>query len=123
MDQHLITELRKLKADGATSILAHWSGGGDSGGVEDVYAIPVAKKLTITPLVQEWMEGHMPMDGWWNNDGGYGNAAVNLVTWEVTIDHYFYVQTEEIDLEASGTTKLDIEDSDFSKELAGLTNG
>jgi len=139
----IMAMLVALKIDSAN---AHWSGGGDEGGVESVTAMrgkddvsPELKNAVISvervvtssrmtdrkdrngyPVYEdvtavekesvsldqaiehlaEDLWSHYGEDGWWNNEGGYGDLDFDVTEKKMKYAHYNYTQEEHLSSEA-----------------------
>lgn len=99
-----------LKARGITTVSIEYDGEGDSGQVNDIQAFdgkqqPVSLDQPVTLAIHKpeeptayatlrealddfaWTILGIYHDGFWNNDGGFGNIAIDTSKARVTIDH------------------------------------
>jgi hypothetical protein len=95
-----------LEALKVVKVLVTWNGGGDSGGIESIEASDKAGKevkldvpFTLGGKLNEVIENFC-MDwvdnkgsaGWYNNEGGYGEATFNVEDRTISIDHSNFEQ-------------------------------
>lgn len=108
----MISELTKLRDAGYIKLIIRYSGGGDSGDIDEVLAedaggneqyineIDNIDKEAISDYVYyNLLEG---IEDWYNNDGGYGEIEVDLNTLEYSISNNIRVYDVE-SYEHSGT--------------------
>jgi hypothetical protein len=85
-----------------TRIRAVYSGGGDEGGVDQIFLTRKdsgEEKLTFKS--NGWEEASCAAmdatcvnhDGWWNNEGGFGEVIFNLASKRAFVSHNYYEQT------------------------------
>jgi len=107
MDQRQNKALSKLAKlapkyikDGYTVIHTCYSGCGDSGEVTEVYATTDSNEIhTFNYKDNEFQEmSDIVYDlltyDWYNNDGGGGSIAIDLVNKEIEIDGYYIVEEQ-----------------------------
>ena len=96
---------------GVHHIDINYSGGGDSGAIDDVKFYDKNKdEVEIDPSIKEMvndlgyhiLSNHYNFD-WYNNEGGFGTVEINIPDQNWTIDGYINVQTSE---EAFGSGSL-----------------
>ena len=104
-----VAELKKWVAEnkqalvdqGVASITGEYSGEGDSGQLDLVYASRTDGEFTgynvPHQVVQlfEMLSDVLPPDGYENNDGGGGKITVELDSGIVTLEHYWRVTDTE----------------------------
>jgi hypothetical protein len=115
-DSAAIMEL--LTGYGVAHITIEYSGGGDSGqideinvtGVADAQQVPLAKEHecmlgkpgTLKDLIDRWADGITEQLGydWYNNDGGGGTITITPSEGKVDVDaHYFETQSVTAEVE------------------------
>lgn len=93
----------KLGALGVVEVVVVWNGGGDSGGVESITAkgkkgvdivLPNELGQEIDAFCMDWVDSK-GYAGWYNNDGGFGQATFNVKKRAIEIDHENYSQSSE----------------------------
>jgi len=117
--------LVKLANEGVTGILALYSGGGDSGAIDDIvyttekldaydddYALdkidsidtysPEAKYLRklsygLNDDLNEFLSRYIldDIEDWWNNDGGYGKVSILVPSGKYKINNSIYITHTE----------------------------
>jgi hypothetical protein len=125
-EQQLTELILKLQDNGVVYAYCYYSGGGDSGAIEEVYGFNNrystsfnsgdldSSVANIAPdthhadysldnaeesILEEFFLTKLNnVEDWWNNDGGYGYMAVRLSDLEFKINnHCYYTQTEVYD--------------------------
>ncbi|MGB8479586.1 MAG: hypothetical protein WCE63_12225 [Acidobacteriaceae bacterium] len=90
-----------LVGQGIASITGEYSGEGDSGQLDLVYATSTNGEFTeydVPHRVEQLFEvlsEELPPDGYENNDGGGGKITVELDSCIVTLEHYWRVTDTE----------------------------
>lgn len=96
--------IEKLKDKGVNNITIEYSGGGDSGDIENISFCDFEGNNVDIPTDDDYsaIENFAyynylnNIEDWWNNDGGYGEMTINLETLEYTINHNVrYTQYDE----------------------------
>lgn len=97
--RNVVPELVKL---GVVTVTAHYSGYGDSGGVEECdFMTPDGKLKQLPPQsvidgVCDYVESLLP-PGYEINDGGQGNVALDIVRGTYKVHHETNVTRQEVE--------------------------
>jgi hypothetical protein len=93
----LLVALASLKGAGASTVTVHYSGHGDSGGIESVVADNgVAVSAATADVVSTWALKHaIPNYSWEINAGAIGSVAIDLATFQATVEHTNYWESNE----------------------------
>ena len=122
----MLGELIKIKDMGFTHIRATYSGGGDSGQIDNIEVLKGENtededfieeedisefKEIDCEIIEEWINNFMlnDIEDWWNNEGGYGEVLINLSDLSYKIDSNIYITNIE-SFEHTGTLDLDSEE-------------
>lgn len=126
-------EMLHLRDRGVEKIRIHYSGGGDSGQIDDiVYLVKSFNKtfseeeLSIASDIHSKLESvsYRLLDGigdWYNNEGGQGIIEINLPDLEYTIDaQYNLEETGEYDEETNGWVPDDYQQEPIEEYYDGV---
>lgn len=89
--------LERLRAEGITSVKVEYDGGGDEGAVNEVVAYKGDDAFAIGDDLKEtldefaWDCVSVEHEGFWNNEGGYGEVDILVDAGTVTVSHNDYV--------------------------------
>jgi|688.fasta_scaffold05035_4 hypothetical protein len=103
----MILELLDL---GAVKAVINYSGGGDSGAVDEVEFRDANDNVLKLDDRREEIEDMVypllnTLEDWWNNEGGYGLMVLDLRTGEYHIENTIYIQHTE-EFTHTGTLEL-----------------
>jgi hypothetical protein len=93
----LIALAAPLAAAGAVALAIEYSGSGDEGGVQAVFALDARGEMLDAPMpdgVAEELETFTPSGYEWG-EGGYGQVRLDLATASVVVDHNDYILSTE----------------------------
>lgn len=113
-----IAEAFLLQDLGVTEIKVNYSGGGDSGQIDDIeYCNPKVNGFTsasdaipkeildrVEKIAYTLLED---IGDWYNNEGGYGTVFIKLPSFEYDIDAHYYEEAESIYNEETGDYDYD----------------
>lgn len=113
-----IAEAFLLQDLGVTEIKVNYSGGGDSGQIDDIeYCNPKVKGFTSDAIPKEILDrvekiAYTLLEDiadWYNNEGGYGTVFIKLPSFEYDIDGHYYEEAESTYNEETGDYDYDYE--------------
>jgi hypothetical protein len=93
----LIALAAPLAVAGAVAIAIEYSGSGDEGSVQAVFALDARGEMLDAPMpdgVAEELETFTPSGYEWG-EGGYGQVRLDLATGSVVVDHNDYILSTE----------------------------
>jgi hypothetical protein len=119
----MVGELMKLRDMGYTHIRIGYSGGGDSGQIDEIEALEMLNGKFIDEAdisgfeeidyeaIESWVNDFMldDIEDWWNNEGGFGHAIIDLSDLSYEIQNNIYVTHTE-SFNHSGVLDIDTEE-------------
>ena len=121
-DLNLLGVMTYLSDLSYEKIIIKYSGGGDSGAIDEIYFVKFGEseeesftsqdKKIINPDVRDYIESLCfrqldRVEDWWNNEGGYGSMDLHIPSGEFVIHNNIFIQNEEY---YKTTGKLDEEE-------------
>ena len=97
-DENLVRMFTIANEQGIHNAVATFSGGGDSGDIDDITYLPNYPTEELQSLVTDYAHkecAEIPTD-WWNNNGGRGAMKIDFQTGDVLInvEYMDYVEGE-----------------------------
>lgn len=119
----MLRELVMLRDMGYTHLRIAYSGGGDSGQIDEIDAQQIVDGKVVEEnnliddevevsyeIIKDWVDSNLlnDIEDWWNNEGGYGEVLIDLSDLSYELDNNIYVTNTE-SFNHSGTLDLDKE--------------
>jgi hypothetical protein len=99
---NLVAAMLQLQDLSVYKIQVDYSGGGDSGSIEDISFLnkdgnDVSVNSEIKQLIEDLSYKKLnEIEDWWNNDGGWGMIVIDVPSCEYTIENHIRITDYEV---------------------------